>query len=298
MGFFFAALTALCFATSNIMIRKGMKPESKDNGMLMTVFINAIFLTIAWLIYRFFFVAIEITLIGLIVYIVAGVFTTFIGRVMLFQSIRQVGPSRGTAIKNSAPIFTILFAVMFLNESIKFLPFLGMLLVLSGLGIQGFYMVRHTSKASMENQLLRTGYLFGLASAIAFGVGQGVRKLGVEHLPDPFFGAFISATVALVLTLVMEGRKGDIVDRIKQQYQTINYYFVIAGVFTSIAVLSFFLAMMFIQVSYVSVIVALEPILTIILSKLILRKEEVIMPYTIVAACVVVAGAIMIVSFG
>jgi uncharacterized membrane protein len=253
MGILFALITAFGFSFSNVFIRKGMEKSKADNGYFITVVINVVILGLAALYYRIFISNVPISLYGLLLFGLSGVFTTFLGRISLFMSFREIGPSRGVAIKNSAPLFTILFAVIFLHEYIRFLPFIGTLFVLLGLGIQGFFLVRLGSlHTSQEDSNLKKGYFLALFSALVFGVGQAIRKPGIEELPDPFFGAFFSSVIAIVLTVLYEWKKGVLKETATTQLTSINYFYYFSGIFTSLAMLSFFIAVTYIQVSYVA----------------------------------------------
>jgi drug/metabolite transporter (DMT)-like permease len=60
--------------------------------------------------------------------------------------------------------------------------------------------------------------------------------------------------------------------------------------------LSFFIAVTYIQVSYVAAIAAIEPVLTILLSKIFLSEEK-IARNTIYSALTVFTGVVLIVLF-
>ncbi len=296
LGVGFAFLTALSFSFSNILVKKGMKYSENDNGVWMTVLVNFVLLGIVALLYRFFIVAETITFVGTLFFVLAGALTSFLGRTTLFHSFRYIGPSRGIAIKNSAPLFTVIFALIILGERISLIPLLGMLLVFVGLAIQAVFMVKHGSNLTNEEKIERTGYFFALLAALVFGIGQGLRGSGLEMLSDPFYGAFIGAAVAFLLTSLVEVKKGNFKEKISKQFTQFNTFYFFAGILSSIAVLSFFIAITYIQVSYVAVIAAVEPLLTIALSFLLL-KEEKIKRYTVVVASVVFSGVICIVLF-
>lgn len=86
----------------------------------------------------------------------------------------------------------------------------------------------------------RMGYYIALVSALSFGVGQGVRKPGLEETYDPYFGAFISTAVALIMNCFLESRQKNFIERLSYQFKHINFYYVGAGICTSIAMVSFF----------------------------------------------------------
>lgn len=298
MGVIFALISALSFSFNNVFIRKGMEKSKSDNGHLITVFVNVIFLGLVALCYRIFITNVPISLYGIILFALAGVFTTFLGRFALFASFREIGPSRGVAIKNSAPLFTILFAIIFLNEVIQFLPLIGILIVLLGLAIQGYFLLRQNPlQNSQLDTKLKKGYFLALFSALVFGIGQAIRKPGIDELPDPFLGAFVSSLAAVIIILFWDWRKGLLRKTIKTQISTFNFYYLLSGLTSSLAMTSFFTAIIFIQVSIVSAIAAIEPLITIILSRFILRKEEDIALHTVFSAIFVFLGIIIIISF-
>ncbi|WP_083910680.1 DMT family transporter [Salsuginibacillus kocurii] len=299
MGIFFAFLTALFFAISNILIRKGMERSPEDNGVFMTLTVNILMLGVAALGYRLLIESVPFSLTGFGWFILAGIFTTFLGRTTLFKSIRLIGPTRGTAIKNSAPLFTILFAVTFFNERMEGMALWGALLVLIGLFIQGYFMVRtegEQSQAAVKKDE-RVGYMIALLAALTFGLGQVFRKPGVDAFPDPFFGAFVSAVVAFVALTTLQSFKTNVKAQFIYQIKNRNLYYAGAGVATGAAMISFFTGITYIEVSYVSVIAALEPLLTIILATLFLKGKERIYKYTLWSAAIVFAGVILIVLY-
>jgi len=298
MGVLFALLTASSYSLSNIFIRKGMGTSKADNGLLMTVIVNVIILGIAAILYRIFTTNVPITLYAVSVFAISGALTTFLGRIALFKSFREIGPIRGSAIKSSAPLFTIIFAVIFLQEVIRMLPFIGILFVLVGLGIQGYYLLRQSSiDVNKKDVNLKHGYFLALFSAIVFGVGQAIRKPGMEALPDPVFGAFIGSGAALAMILLSEWKKGVLKETVTNQITSFNLYYLFSGLLTSVAMLSFFIAMLYMQVSYVVAIAASEPLITILLSKIILKKQESIAYHSIFSAFVVFSGVLIIILF-
>ncbi|PSL50921.1 putative membrane protein [Salsuginibacillus halophilus] len=295
MGILLALGTAAGFAFSNIFIRLGMRKSPEDNGVFMTLIINILMMVTALLTYRLLFTAVEVTLVGVGWFVLAGFFTTFIGRVTLFRSFRDIGPTRGTAIKNSAPMFTIFFAVLLFQEELELLPMTGALLVMAGLLIQGWFMVRNATTAEGNGAAERRGYVIALVSAAAFGFGQTMRSPGMEVMPDPFLGALISAFVALSAFLILEARHTSVTKQLKFQMKNKNPFYMLAGLGTGTAMICFFAALQFTPVSYVSVVAALEPLLTIILARLILKETEPIYRYTIISALTVTAGIMWLV---
>lgn len=287
MGFLFAFLCASFYSISNILMKKGMRLSDKDNGVFMTLFMNVAIMGLASVIYRF---AAKNpsppTGWGIVTFVAAGLLTLLFARSMLFAGIRRIGPSRSIAMKNSAPLFTLIFAVFVLDEAIGTGPWTGIGLLFFGLFLQGFQLFREGKNGGNV-----TGYVFAMCAAVGFGLGQGVRKQALAGFDDPFAGAVIGALAAFIGFLLIEAWKGNLVELVKSNLQFANKFYFMAGIFTSFAILSFFTAIWYIQVAYVGAIAAVEPVLTVMLSRFFLRSEEKLSPLVAVSAIVVFAGA-------
>ncbi len=287
MGFLFSFLCALFFAVSNISLKKGMRLSEKDNGIFLTMCINIIVLSIAFLLYRLLAQnPSPPTITGVLFFSIAGFLTTFFGRTMLFSGIRRIGPSPAVAIKNSQPIFTLIFAIFILQERLGLYPWIGILMIFLGLFIQGYHQFSIPRK-----DLNKIGFIFSLLAACAFGIGQGVRKQAIISFNDPFAGALIGAGVAIVIVLIIEARKKTLAETIHRNFYSFNKYYIITGIGTSFAVLSFFIALWYTKVAYISAIVAIEPILTILLSSIFLKAEEEFSRPLIISALFILLGA-------
>ncbi|UFJ41666.1 DMT family transporter [Brevibacillus humidisoli] len=322
-------MTALVFAINNIVVKQGFKQsDGKDNGFFTTVLINVVVLGL-------FFVAaaawkgweLRFSWTGLWYFVLAGLFTTGLGRLTLFSSIHRIGPSKASAIRNSTPVFTMLFALLVLGEAITLLPGLGIGMLLAAIFLQGFVLYRGSASGKLQagksseksagrltdqsaektagqsaDQLAErnkrwAGFLLALLSAAIFGAGQGVRKQGLLEMNDAFLGAWVGALTSLVFALIYQGWRGELKVALRRTFSQWNPYYLIAGVMTSLGPLFFFLAATSLQVTYVSVIAAVEPILTVLLSMLFLKGEETHTLSIWITAALILAGTVLIALF-
>ena len=287
MGYLLAFLTAVFFSLNSMFLKKGMKDSEKDNGVFMSIIVNVILFSGGWVIYRLMNHDLPApTVLGVLLFVFAGICTTFLGRVTLFAGIRNIGPSRAVALKNSSPVFTLLFAIFILQESIGFWPWIGLLLIFAGLAIQGVQLFKQ------GNQLFNyLGFLLSILAAVSFGIGQGFRKQAMFYFPDPFTGALIGAIIALVSISIHEMTKGTFINTVKTNLRFQNKHYIISGVMTSFAVLSFFFSLKFIHVAYAGAIAAVEPVLTVILSSIFLKSEEKVSLTVVISAIFIFLGA-------
>jgi drug/metabolite transporter (DMT)-like permease len=305
MGFMYAFLSALSFAFSNIMLKKGYKAGSTDNGFFITVFVNVIVLGIVFFITQllsgFHF---EFSLAAFLFFVLAGMLTTGLGRLTLIMSIGKIGPSRGSAIKNVSPLFTVLFGIFILSESFTIGAIFGMAVLLGAILLQGIAVIKMQKNqsreiaASLEENDYRQqklGYFLALLASFCFGIGLGVRKQGLLIWDDAFFGALVGAMTSLFFFILYDAIRGQLISTIKRNFSSFNRYYFLAGLFTSTGPLFFFLSASYISVSYVSVLAGTEPVLTAFLSILLLKEERLTLTVWISISMVAIGTAIILI---
>ncbi|MBS7530861.1 DMT family transporter [Hazenella sp. IB182353] len=305
MGIIFAILSACTFAVNNVMIKKGIKQDANgDNGLFITVLMNVILLGLLCIV--------NILLRGwnpqfswkaFIFFALAGLCTTGVGRLTLFSSISYIGPSKASAIRNTTPIFTTMFALLFLAEEVTLIPAIGMALLLGGILNEGFRLSNSTTAKHQQTQFSSSmdskryqniGFGFALFAAFIFGVGQGIRKQGLIEMDDAFFGVWVGALASFIFVLLYQSARRELITNIKNNFTVVNPYFMIAGVLTSLGPLFFFLAAQTMQVTYVSVIAAAEPLITVFISTVIFSGLESISKYTWLSIALMFFGTVLI----
>lgn len=296
-------MSATGFALTNIMIRKGVRPGDADNGVLITTIVNVI---IFWAVAGTLGVLGRLpvlNLTGVLLFVLAGVLTTFLGRNTLFGGIRLIGSSRAASIKNTNPIVSVAIAILFLGEYLSPLAVAGATLSFVGLMLLVFeaYQSRQAEriaeKAASEKPKRSTALLgtsLAVLAAIFFGSGQAVRKVGLEYLPNVFLGVAIGSLTALVFYITMTGARGKLSAALKTSFGSFRPYFWLAGLGSTVGQFGFFAAVWFAPLSQVTVITSSETILTLILAAIFLGNTEIINRTVMLAAAAVFAGAILI----
>lgn len=289
IGIFFAVLSATCFAGNYILIQKGMKRSESENGVYINILTNIIILTLLYaciLIFRSD--PVEITVAGVTAFMVAGLCTSFLGRATLFAGIRRIGSSRAAAIKNTNPIFTIIIAIIFLDERISSFSWIGIAFILVGLYLTAYEQWKKNGFSIKDHTW--TGIFLACFASLAFGTGFAIRKLGMIENHDPFLGALIGGYVAfLAYNITLVARK-ELKGTIQSQLKHVNLFYLFAGVATCFGVLSFFISAFYTQVSYTAPIVAIEPVITVIFAYIFLKEQEKIKISTVVSALLIFIG--------
>lgn len=296
MGIFLAVIVAITYSSNYILIQLGMKRSPKDNGDYLSLFACVITVLVIYIATLATGVAASAPFSweGLFFYMLAGFATAFLGRVFLFGGIRRIGSSRAAGIKNSAPVFTIVIAVLLMGERISFGAGVGMLIIFAALFLQARSDFRQAG--TMEGKEKKYGVLLALVAAVFFGIGQAARKQGVILYADPILGSLIGSLFALFVFTMMEASKRRLKETWRRNFSKLNLYFIGAGVLTGVAQICFFLSLLYTNVSYTSTVAALEPIVTVILSRLFLRKDEKITLRLGLTACTVFLGTYIIIA--
>lgn len=293
LGIIFALLSAILFGANYVLAQLGMRTSPKDNGVYLSIMINVLILSIVYVIFLLFRTEpIPWKGTAIFSFVVAGLFTTLLGRASLFAAIRRIGSSRAAAVKNGAPIFTIIGAMLLLGERLSWLAGLGIALVLAGL----FFLAYPEWKQNghLEKNRFAIGISFAALSAFCFGLGQTARKIGLIHMADPVLGALIGSIIAFIGFSFGLVYKREFKETFLAQFKNMNKYFLWAGIASGVALLCFFMSAHHIHISYTSAVAASEPVMTVLLAYFILKKQENIKKSVVLSILSVFLGIVLI----
>jgi drug/metabolite transporter (DMT)-like permease len=201
-----------------------------------------------------------------------------------FESNRLMGPNIAGALSSLTPMFAVVLAIVILGERVR-LPQLFALAALV-IGISLMYRVHVTLSA-------RSLWLLALpiGSSAIRGLIQPVAKLGFAWWSNPVAAVVVSYTVSsAVLVIAALIRAGGTIP-------TIDYrgalWFAAVGLCNGLAVLAMFGALALGPVTIVSPLIAGYPLVTLLLSRALLAKEE-ISPQLIGGVAGVVGGVVLL----
>jgi drug/metabolite transporter (DMT)-like permease len=187
-----------------------------------------------------------------------------------FESNRLMGPNIAGAIGGLAPVFALLLALLLLGERLRVLQLFGLAAIVAGIVLM--------YRGQWHAFAAKSPWLFALplgASAIR-GLVQPVIKLGLEHWHNPIAAVVVGYTVSsavLILTAVLSG-------------QTLEHgfdrrgalWFAAVGLCNGCAVLSMYAALGHGPVTLVSPLAAAYPLVTLLLSFAVLKRERIDAP--------------------
>ena len=212
----------------------------------------------------------------------AGIFSTYLGRWLVFKSIESIGPSGASALQSTSPLLTALFAWVFLGEVIGWMGVLGITLAILGLMAMSRGLQKRASdhgsaeaKGRVGHAMLSGSLIFGIASSAAYSGSHLFRGSAVRVWNEPLLGATIGAAAGLLLLLLLASRT-----------KLTGYWLEIlanprgAALFVGIGVLQFIAqslviaSMKYIPVSVAALLYMCTPLVVMPLSYFLLRNHE------------------------
>lgn len=309
MGLYFSLYTAIFFGISNIFARKGL--EKHNISHYIGVFINLVIVNLVnipvLIIFNLNKQLSEISWAAIIFFMAAGFLNTFLGRTFLFTSIELIGPSRAGSFKIISPAFVVFIGVFLLGEKLSIMAWIGIITILLGVFLMSMetkgktntlttknYRTNNPSGAADNASSHRKGVIYGLLTGLAFGAGNIFRKLGINIFPNFIIGVSIGSLFALlcsVIFLSLRGEGKDALIALKKCWKG-PYFF--TGLFTSLGLYSFFVALQLSPVSIANSIAASESLFTMLLSKILLGSNEHLRINTVLRSFVIVVGLIIL----
>ena len=292
MGDLYAAGSALCFATANVMIVRGAAHGDDDNGAFLSLLVTAGISAAGWAILGMARGFEPVSLRALAWFAGAGVFTMFIGRVFLFGSVQRLGAMRGSAMKRFNPFFAVILGVAVLGETLGAGMLAGMALILASFALLVWSSLRSRGGgvAPADAKRLRTGYVLAIVSGLGYAFGYLFRKMGLADAPDAWLGAAVGALVGAALFAATGVFNARYARAVRATFSRPNAWLLWAGITSSFGQVFYFAALNTQPISRVALIVSMEVFVTLALGASFLRKHEVLTLPVAVAAALGVAG--------
>ncbi|MBL0422432.1 DMT family transporter [Ramlibacter sp. AW1] len=236
-------------------------------------------------------------------FILAGVFSTYLGRWLIFRSIELMGPSRAAGLQSTSPLITAFFGWLLLGEVLGPLGFAGIGLGIAGLfamsmGGHGLQQGRTKSVAARHRGFLLGSLLVGLGSAAAYSASHVFRAAGVREWNEPLLGAAIGTFAGLAALLLASHKQ------MTGYLREIAAQPVWARVYVAVGFMQFVgqslvtASMNYIPVSLVALISMCTPLLVMPLSYFAMGKQENLSLAAVLGICLTLSGIVLVVLHG
>jgi drug/metabolite transporter (DMT)-like permease len=218
-----------------------------------------------WCLAPFYVDPSESSMKAIVLFAFVGLF--FPGTVALlnFESNRLMGPNIAGALSSMTPVFAVVLAIAILGERVRCSQLLALAAIVVGIALM--YRV-HVNLSDRSLWLLA---LPVAASAIR-GVIQPIVKFGFEWWPNPIAAVVVSYTVSSAVLIVSAlARAGATVPEIDHRGAL---WFAAVGLCNGLSVLAMYGALEYGPVAIISPLIASYPLVTLLLSRVFLRKED------------------------
>jgi drug/metabolite transporter (DMT)-like permease len=310
MGELLATLALMMFSANIIITKVASARVAVGLGFLVAVVVNVVIASLL--------VAIQLTvrqeplrvdLSALLLFALAGFFSTCLGRWFFYDSVVRLGPSRASSFQASNPMFTVLIAWFLLGETLTGLDVAATVTILLGLVLASHRpperrsdssshpLERRSGKRKTRRSLnhgvrfvVSSGVFLALFGAFSYAVGNVLRGLAVRDWNEPVLGVLVGAAAGLVAYVLLGSEARGFLSKLKRANRTSLYLYAISGVLTILAQACMVAAMWYSPVSIVTLITLSTPVLVTPLGYFLLKNRERIGPRTVVGSAATLAG--------
>ena len=277
-----ALFTAFGFGLNAVLVRKGLKDSNPATATLVVSAVQVMVLSILLLADPP-----EINWVAIAYFAASGIMASTLGRTLNYLSINKLGVAISTSLVGANPLFSTLFAFLFLNESVAVTTVLGSIMVVVGIAV--------ISGKSEAVDFKKTDLLIPLMAACFYAASSTFRKVGLNILPEAVLGAVVGAMMSLIIYpiyLTATQKLGDF--RLSKSSLP---YLIVGGIVVSVTWISMFYAFNLGSVSVVSSLMGTSPLFSLMLSTVLLKDTEKITKNVVIGSIVIVAGIIIISMF-
>lgn len=305
-GALLALASSFSFSVNSILVRRGFADAGATaaQGAFITVLLGVPFGLVAVLLTGQIFNFGLIPLDGYLYLSGAGIVHYGIGRYCNYRGIAAIGAARAVTVQAVAVPYSILMAVVLLDERPSLLMYAAIALILIGPSLMIERRPKRPAGASADGsggapaveirQL--EGYVFSLLAALAYGTSPILIRAAVEDASaTAAIGTLVSyaaASAVLIAALALPAQR-ELVHAINFRYMRL---FGGAGLSVFLAQLFRFFALSFADVSIVNPLMRTVGVFTLILSYLVNRSLERITLGVVLGVLVSFGGAALLIA--
>jgi len=286
MAIALALLSSFLIGITTIIMKKGIDRTNPTSAMLVVTLVSTlIFLVISIPLVQFDHLKSK----AFLLFILAGIFSPALVRWLYFISLDRIGPSVSSSLLSTGPAFTAILAIIFLKEELTVFISLGIVLIITGIII----LERNINTSAKLVVRKKQDLIFPLLAAILLGLAIVFRKMGLNILNAPIFGATVGFVTSLVfysiLCLISKSMRASI-----SLTRNDILYLSGAGVFLTAGWLALFYALSLGDAIIVTPLASLYPVMVVGLSYLFIKDTEKISIKTFSGVIVVLIGVLLI----
>ncbi|TVY09180.1 DMT family transporter [Paenibacillus cremeus] len=299
LGEFLALLALVLFSVNVIVTKAASGRVHLDVGFVISIFVNVVFSGLL-LIIRLLTSSQPVGFhgFGLLMFMVSGLLSSYLGRSLYFDSIAKLGPSKASTYMVSSPLFTFVISWLFLREMLSWQELIAIVVVLTGLFLVSYSPKRNDQRQASWKNLIQPGAWFALLGALSYALGNITRGAGIRDWNEPILGGFFGALTGLLLHLLLNKQARTVVSSLRTADRRGVWLYALSGGLTISAQIGHIAAMHYIPISIATLITTAQPLLVIPLSYFLLKNQEALQLRTILGSALVLLGigALLLVS--
>ena len=279
-----AMLSSLSFGIALVTGRIGLRTLDARSGAAISIPTATVLFALAA---PFAFNAGGFSVWATLLFAVVGLFFPALVTILTFRSNEQLGPTITGAVSGTAPLFALLAAGLLLGERVPAQAAVACVAIVAGVAV-----------LSWKQNAVRPGFkawslLWPIAGAVVRGLAQAGAKAGLMLWPNPFAASLIGYSISSVTVIGVSQ-----IGRSKRPPLTQHGigWFALTGVLNGGAVLLMYGALSAAPVSFVAPVVATYPLITALVSALVLREEPVTLRMVAGATITVLAIVYLVAS--
>jgi drug/metabolite transporter (DMT)-like permease len=287
MGIALALLSMLCFGANIIISRYAVARMAVEPGFVVVLGAN---LVLSAALFGAEFAARAAPFSwdwsGAGLFALGGVIGTFLGRRLLYDTVRLIGPARASVFHSSAPLFSLVAAWLLIGERLGAYELALMALVWTGLWL--------TTPAGgvhrLPREAWRKGAVLGVLTVAGFGFGNAVRGVAMRDWDEAVFGTVVSTVAAIACQAAATRDWGAMRAAVRSSDKAGIALFAASGIATALGSVFMALAMARMEIALAALVMHTTPLLVFPYSVLVLRNREGLTGRTLAGAAVVLAG--------
>jgi len=218
---------------------------------------------------------------GAIFFILRGILDPGIAPFLIYVALRKIGIVYTVPIIATYPLVSTSLSVIFLKENLTLFIALGTIIILSGVILLNYKHAR--------NAVHLKSILWVVAGTILIGISTVITKFALNSSNTPISGlafSFTSGIIFQILIITILRKWKDL----RMDWKTSRLFF-LSGVFVSIGFVFGFIAFSQGDVVIIGPLASTLPLFSLLLSKILLKKHEIITKNAIIGTAFIVVGA-------
>ena len=286
LGAILALLSAAASGLAIVIVGKHSKKTSAFNVSLIVSCVGmAILWPLALLLTDFGTANFE----GLVLFAVAGVLTPGLVRLLYYGGLKKLGASVNSPLFSIYPLYSCLLAVFLLNEVLSLENWGGICCIILG----GFFVEISSNEINGTRLSVRKSLLFPIIGGATFAVAAILRKSALNIYNAPALGIAVGYTCALLTYALIIAFSASTRKELSLK-QDFRLYWK-AGVGQALSWILTFYALSYEQVSVVTPILAIEPVVVAFFAYLYLKEVERVSFKLVASTILIVTGVVLVI---